>query len=158
MVDGKDVETQPLKVIADAEVALTDAERKSSYDRAIEVHELQRRLVEVAGPIARITTRVAAVANELSGRKDVPTSVKTQFEAFRKELTAVSAKFATPAGFGGAPANPSVMARVGQAKNGLMAGMQPTETTLKAYEDAKAMTPAAVAEAKAVLEKAKTVS
>ncbi|MDQ3169581.1 MAG: hypothetical protein M3Q55_05540, partial [Acidobacteriota bacterium] len=159
VVDGKDVESQPLKVSADAEVALTDAERKASFDRAIEVHELQRTATEVAGPIGRLNTRAGAAANELVSRKDVPSSVKSQFEVFRKELTAVAAKFLTPPAFGGAATpNPSVMARIGQAKGGLMAGMQPTETTLKAYEEAKAMTPAAVTEARAIMEKAKAIS
>ena len=43
VVDGKTVETKPLRVAGDPEVALTEAQRKQLYDMAMEMHELQKR-------------------------------------------------------------------------------------------------------------------
>ena len=56
IVDGKTVETKPLRVSADPEVVLTDAQRKQLYDMAMEMHELQKRATEAAtrsGPSTR---------------------------------------------------------------------------------------------------------
>lgn len=150
VVDGTPVETQPLKVIADAQVALSDADRKMLFDRASELHELQQRVVEVSGPIGRLNQRADALAKQLETRRDVPARVKGRFGAFRKDLAAVAAKFATPLGFGGGQ-NPSLVARMAQAKTALMGSMPPTDVTLKAYADVRAETPAAIDEAKAVL-------
>ena len=46
VVDGKTVDTKPLRVMSDPEVVLTEAERKKLYDMAMEMHELQRRATE----------------------------------------------------------------------------------------------------------------
>ena len=49
VVDGKTVDTKPLKVAADPEVGLTAIERKKMYDMAMEMHELQRVATQVVG-------------------------------------------------------------------------------------------------------------
>ena len=161
LVDGKIVETRPLKVMADPEVVLTDAERKMLFDHAMELHALQARATEVANRLAPINQQTQAATKAIAARSDVPADVKAQFEAFSKELAAVMPKFITPGGGGGrggGPPSPNVLTRIGQAKGGLMGGMMPTEATMKAYADAKTMTPAAIAEANAVLAKAPAVS
>ena len=48
VVDGKTVDTRPLRVEADPEVALTPAQRKELFDKAVEMHDLQRRASEVS--------------------------------------------------------------------------------------------------------------
>ena len=48
VVDGKTVETKPLKVAADPDVALTAVERKKLFDMAMEMHELQRVATDAA--------------------------------------------------------------------------------------------------------------
>jgi hypothetical protein len=50
------------------------------------------------------------------------------------------------------------MARLTQAKNGMMGGMWPTDQTMKAYSDAKAQVPQAIADANALFAKAATLS
>ena len=164
LMDGKTVETKPLKVIADPEVVLTDAERRSLFERASELHALQVRATEVAVKLSSLSAQAQNVAKELAARADVPAGVKTQFEDFNKELASVAPKFITEGGAaggfgggGGAP-SPNVLTRIGQAKGGLMGGMIPTENTLKAYADAKTLTPAAIAEANAVIAKAPAVN
>lgn len=168
LVDGKTVETKPLKVIADPEVALTDAERKALFDRAMEMHELHTRAIETARALSPLDAQAQNVAKEVASRADVPADVKAQFEAFRKELAAVVPKFITGPGAGGgqfggvgggggAP-TPNVITRITQAKGGLMGGMLPTAITMNAYAEAKTMTPAAIGEANAVLAQAPAVS
>jgi hypothetical protein len=46
------------------------------------------------------------------------------------------------------------MARLSQAKNGLMGGMWPTEQTTKAYDEVRTQVPKAIEDANALLTKA----
>ena len=178
VVDGKTVETKPLRVLADAEVALTDIDRKRMFDMAIEMHELQKRATEVSNALRPLNTRMTELAKEIAGRNDVPADVKATFEAFNKDLAAFAPKFAPALGGrgGGAaapaaaaqpgqtsapPAAPpvvSLLARIGQAKNGLMATMPMTEQTTKAYAEAKAQVPKAVLDANALFTRAAALS
>ena len=52
----------------------------------------------------------------------------------------------------------SPLGRVGQAKNGMMGGMWPTQATMTAYNDAKSGTPKLFAEANALFTKATALS
>jgi photosystem II stability/assembly factor-like uncharacterized protein len=173
VVDGKKVDTKPLKVLADPEVALTTIERKKLYDMAMEMHELQRVANDVSTALTPLNTRVAEIGKELASRNDVPADVKASVDGFTKELAAVVPKFAAggggrggggggggaqPAATPGQPAVVSVAGRITTAKNGLMGGMWPTSQTTRAYDDAKAMAPKAFAEANAVITKAAALS
>jgi hypothetical protein len=169
VVDGKAVDTRPLRVEADPEVALTAVQRKELFDKAMEMHELQRRASEVTTALQPLNTRMTELAKEIEGRSDVPAEVKTSFQALNTDVAALMPKFQASvggrggtgggAGPGGATTpNPSVVARIGQAKNGLMGGFWPTTQTFVAYNEAKTTTPAAIAEANALFAKAATVS
>ena len=164
IVDGKTVDTKPLKVVADPDVALTAIERKKLFDMAMEMHELQRVANQVSGAIAPLNARVAAIAKEIGGRSDVPADVKASVAGLARDLTAVAPRFAAPAGGrggggGGAVTPPvSVAGRIAQAKNGLMGGMWPTAQTIRAYDEAKAQAPRAFAEANAAIAKASALS
>src|SRR5262249_14844987 len=48
VVDGKPVDTKPLRVLGDPEVVLSDAQRKQLFDMAAEMHDLQKRASEAA--------------------------------------------------------------------------------------------------------------
>ena len=52
----------------------------------------------------------------------------------------------------------NLLTRIGQAKNGLMGGMWPSEQTMKAYTDAKAQAPKAMADANALFARAGALS
>jgi hypothetical protein len=214
IVDGKTIETKPLKVMADPEVGLTAIERKKLYDMAMEMHELQRVGTEASSALTPFNTRMTELAKEIAGRSDVPPDVKASFEAVNKELATVVPKFAAGAAFGrgggggggagaagaagaavagpgaagaagvagaagaagaaaggagaaaqagggggrGGGAAPSPIARLGQAKNGLMGGMWPTEQTMKSYADSKTDVPKAVTDLNALFAKAATLS
>jgi hypothetical protein len=181
IVDGKTVDTKPIRVMADAEVALSEIERKRMFDMAMEMHELQRRGTEVSTALRPLNTRMAEIAKEIAGRNDVPADVKASFEAFNKDLAAFAPKFA-PQAFGrgggagpgaaapaapqagGAPSAPaatppvSLLARIGQAKTGLMATMPVTEQTTRAYTESKAQVPKAISDANALFARAAALS
>ena len=171
IVDGKTVETKPLRVVDDPEMALTSVERKKLFDMAMEMHELQKRGVEVANALTPLNTKVAELASQVTGSTEIPADLKASFDQLNKELAELMPKFAQPTGGrggGGAGAagggagrggaNESVMAQVAQAKNGLMGGMWPGEQTTKAYAEVKTKLPKAVADATALIARAQTLS
>jgi len=129
------------------------------FDLAMEMHELQKRGTEVANALRPLNTRMAELSKEIGGRADIPADVKASFEALNKDLTALAPRFAAAAGGRGAgpaagPGQTSVLARIGQTKNGLMAGLSPTEQTLRAYSESKVEMPRAVAEANSLFVRA----
>jgi hypothetical protein len=162
LVDGKTVDTKPLRVTADPEVVLTDAERRKMFDMAMELHELQRRGTEAANAIVPLGPRMAELSKEIEGRTDLPADLKASFDAVNKELTALAPRISPPAGgrggFGGGGAPTSPVARLAQAKNALMGTMWPTEQILRAYTDSKAELPRLIAEAQGLLTKASALS
>jgi hypothetical protein len=165
LIDGKTVDTKPLRVSADPEVALTAAERKMLFDMAMELQALQSRATAAVNAFAPLRARVTELAKEIAGRNDIPAEAKSGFEAFSKEVAAMAPAFSAPAfgrggqgGFGGQGAGDYVVNKLSQAKNGLMGGMWPTETTMKAYGDAKADVPKAISGLNALLAKAAGVS
>jgi hypothetical protein len=167
IVDGKTIETRPLRVNADPEVVLTEAERKRLFDMAMEMHELQKRAADIANAISPFNTRMGEITQELTSRTDVSADTKAMFDSVSKDLAALAPKFAPPAGGrggrgggggGGGAADNNPVARAAVAKSGLMGGMWPTEQTIKAYNDAKTDMPKLIAEANALFTKASTLS
>ena len=58
----------------------------------------------------------------------------------------------------GGGGTPSPIARAAQAKNGMMGGMWPTQTTMNAYNEAKSGFPGAVKQINDMLKKAQALS
>jgi photosystem II stability/assembly factor-like uncharacterized protein len=199
IIDGKNVDTKPLKVMADPEVGLTALQRKNLYDMAMEMHDLQRAGGEVTAAIGPFNTRMTELAKEIASRNDIPADVKASVEAINKELAALMPKFAAgggggrggggggaaggagggagaaaaaPGGAAGAPGAAAQagggggrgggaatgLARVSQAKNGLMGGMWPTESIMKAYSESKTEMPKAIGDVNALFGKATTLA
>ncbi|MBI4475532.1 MAG: glycosyl hydrolase [Acidobacteria bacterium] len=164
VIDGKTVDTKPLRVTADPEVLLTELERRKMYDMAMEMHDLQRRATELANTVTGLDRQVAQIATTLGGRNDVAADVKSSFEAFQKDLTGLVQRIVPAAGGRGGGgggrggADPSLLGRIGQAKNGFMSGIAVTEQTTRAYNDAKTESPKVVLDVNAILTKAAAVS
>src|SRR6185503_6437647 len=129
VVDGKTVDTKPLRVNDDPAVVLTSVERKRMFDMAMEVHAMQPRIVEAATAHGALTRQITEMGATIEARTDVPADAKASFDAFRKELAALAPRLTLPQGGrgGGGRGGPpeSLVTKVGQAKNGLMAGMSP---------------------------------
>src|SRR6185503_2292709 len=100
VVDGKTVETKPLRVVGDPEVVLTEAQRKSLFDMAMEMHDLQKRAGEAAAGVASLNRQIAQLTNDLAAKSDVPADVKSAFDALKTETAALLTKL--PPGGGAA--------------------------------------------------------
>jgi hypothetical protein len=170
VVDGKTVDTRPLRVMADPEVALSAVEARRMFDMAMELHDLQKRGTAAADALRPLVTRLTELAKEIGTRTDVPAEVKTAFEAYHKEVTALAPTLIMQPGGGGfgggggqggpggAAAQLNVLTRLGQAKNGLMATMPVTASTTRAYSEAKTNVPKAIVDANALFAKGAALS
>jgi hypothetical protein len=162
VVDGKTLESRPLKVMVDPEVVLTEAERKKLFDMAMELHQLQRRANEVAAGIAPLNTRLGELSKEAATKSDLPADLKASVDTLRKDVAELAPKLAMPlfggrgGGRGGGAAD-SLVARLAQAKTALMGGMWPSEASMRAYTDSKAQLPKAIADANALFTRAATL-
>jgi len=163
IVDGKTIESKPLRVNEDPEVVLTAVERKRMYDQAMEIHALQPAINDATAAHTALTRGLADATTAIAGKSDVPADVKASVEALTKEVAALAPRLAAPAGGrggggGGRGNNDSLSAKLGQAKNGLTAGMSPADPTVRAYTEVKAQTPKAITDINAVIAKASTLS
>jgi hypothetical protein len=132
------------------------------YDQAMEIHALQPRLTEATTAHAALTRQLAEATTAVAARSDVPADVKASLEALTKEVAALAPKLAAPAGGrgggGGRGNTDSLSAKLGQAKQGLTAGMSPADPTVRAYTEVKAQTPRTIADLNAAIAKASTLS
>jgi len=164
VVDGQVIASTPLRVMADPEVALTDAQRRQLFDMASELHELQSRGTEAANALAPFNRRMGEIARELADRDDVPADVKASFDAVNKERAALAPRLAVPAGGrrggggGRGGADESLLVRLGQAKNVMMGGLWPTDQTMQTYRSVKVELPKAIADLNAVFTRAAALS
>jgi photosystem II stability/assembly factor-like uncharacterized protein len=164
IVDGKTIDTKPVRVMADPEVLLTEAQRRQMFDMAMDVHELQRGAADGSSAISSLTRQLTDLSGGMDSRTDIPADVKGSIDALQKELATFAAKLTPPAGgrgFGGGGrggANDNVAVRLAAAKNVLTGGMWPTEQSLRAFNDAKAELPRVVADLNAAIGRASTLS
>ncbi|HEX5215649.1 MAG TPA: hypothetical protein VFV98_09315, partial [Vicinamibacterales bacterium] len=168
LVDGKVVDSKPMKVVIDPANQMTDLQRRRYYDVVMDLHEMQKKGNEVAAAL----TPLQAQLTEIEGKSaSLPPDIKTQFDAVNKEWATVKEKWgvappAPPAGGGGGgrgggpPPNPNdVLARAGQVKAGMMAFYDvPSDSLSRGYTDVKAAMPKAIAETNAWLVKATALS
>ena len=158
VVDGKTVDTKPLRILDDPDVVLTSVERKKLFEMAMEMQNCRSAVTEVVNALTPLNTKVTELARQVSGNAEIPADVKASFDQLSKDLAAMMPKFVQPgggrggagggaAGGGrGAAANDNVMAQVAQAKTGMMGGMGPGEQTMKAYNESKVKMPKAITE------------
>src|SRR6185436_17216061 len=81
IVDGKTVDSKPLRVNDDPEVVLTSVERKRMFDMAMEIHALQPRINYASAAHAALTRQVTDLTKEIGSRGDIPADVKASFDA-----------------------------------------------------------------------------
>ena len=69
IVDGKTIESKPMRVNEDPEVVLTAVERKRMYDQAMEIHALQPRLIEATTAFTALTRQLADATTAVAGEE-----------------------------------------------------------------------------------------
>ncbi|HET9268331.1 MAG TPA: hypothetical protein VFO31_09210, partial [Vicinamibacterales bacterium] len=167
VIDGKTVETKPMKVVTDPALQMTAAQQKQYFDMAMELHDLQKRASEMSNALGPLYTNMLEVAGKLGGMSNVPAAVKTQFDTANKEFDGIRTKFGVPPSLGGAaqgggggggrgggpPPNPAdLSATVGLVKSQILTFHDvPSETLVKRAADIRASLPKAIAEANAFL-------
>ena len=174
MVDGKSVDTKPMKIVMDPEVRMADASRARYNAIVVDLHDLQRRGTEMAAKLNALHPQMVDAASKVAG-SSAPAAAKTQFEALNKDYEALRVKFgvptpvAAPGGFGGggggggrgggAGDQQNLVARAGAVKNQIMGIWEmPSESLMKQYADIKLALPKAIADAEALLARARTAS
>src|SRR5205814_3837046 len=132
------------------------------FEQPSGIEALEGRGTDAAAAHRSLAQQVTDVATTLGGRNDVPADVKAAFEALKKDLDAIAPKLAIPqggrcgGGGGRGGANESLLAKIGTAKNGLMAGMARGEQTATACADVKTQAPKTIAALNAAIAKAWT--
>lgn len=101
MVDGKTIETKPIKVIADPEAQMNDLQHKRYNDILMDLHDMQRKGTAVQQALNSLYSQMTDVAAKVKDATNMPAAVKTQFEAFNKEFDAIRVKFGVPQAAGG---------------------------------------------------------
>jgi hypothetical protein len=166
VVDGKTIESKPLKVVMDPAVQMNDAQQKRYFDIVMDLHDMQRRGSAAREAVTPLETQMTDAAPKVNDAK-VPAAVKTQFADLNKELAALREKLgmvgaATPpagGGRGGGPVQNDVISKIGSVKSGIMAFSEmPSATMLKQYDDVKTAFPKAISDTNAFLLHAMTVS
>ena len=177
LVDGKPVDSKPMRVIPDPESTLTDLQRRRYYDTAIDLHDMQRRGTETSVALNSLYTQMTDLGTKIPGMANVPDTVKAQFDAVNKEFNAVRVKFGVPpppppqgggrgggggggfGGGGGAPDPNNLLNRASTVKGQILSFYDtPSDTLTKAYADLKLTLPKAIADANALLTRAAALS
>ncbi|HET9370624.1 MAG TPA: hypothetical protein VFO19_10270 [Vicinamibacterales bacterium] len=171
MIDGKAVDTKPMRVSLDPEYTLTDMQRRRYYDTVIDLHEMQRRGTEMANALNQVYGQMNDLRGKMAGMANVPDAVKGQFEMTTKELDTVRVKFGVPppapgqgggrgGGRGGAPVNPAdLLARTAAVKGRMLAFYDtPSDALMREYTAMKTDLPKALLDANAFLTKAAALS
>ena len=173
VVDGKTVASKPLTIVMDPEVQLTAAQRVAYNALATELHTAQQAGAAAAAPMTALLAEVRKAAAKMDSTPTLADSVKTQFAAFRKDFDAVRAKLGAgapvvafgpgPGGGGGGGAgfgsnDANVLARLGAVKSGMLGVWEtPSASVQSQATSAKAAVEAAVAEAKTLMARARSM-
>jgi hypothetical protein len=174
LVDGRSVEKKPMRIIMDPEVRFTDATRRRYNAIVMDLHDMQRRGTPVASALGALAPEVRRASAEITAT-NAPADVKTQFAAFKTAFDASAAKFGVQTaaldttqaqagrgggrGGGGAAPDVSVFGRVVTLKTAIMNIWEtPSPALVTQYTDLKAALTPAIAEANAVVARARTLS
>jgi hypothetical protein len=100
-VDGKDVGSTTIVVRGDAEIAITDADRKVHYDAAMELHRLQSTANAAAERLATAYEQLAPVRAATRDTVKVPEAVRATWRNFSAQMDSLRRAFGIAGGGGG---------------------------------------------------------
>jgi photosystem II stability/assembly factor-like uncharacterized protein len=155
-VEGQEAATSPILVNGDPDIQITDADRKTLFETAMALHELQRHANEAAAVLTTIDSQLGNVKEQFKSA-NAPAELQAAVDAFDKELAKIKPKLGVGGGggFGGGGGTQNIRARIGQLKGQLLASTSlPTETQTRQATESRAVLSAAVDEVNAVVSKA----
>ena len=152
-VDGKDVQTVNVTVKGDPEIRITDADRKTWFDSAKGLHDLQAEANGAAEVVQNASAQLRLLEQQ-TRTATVPAPAKKSLDDLSAELRRLRTRLGLGngpgggGGFGGGAEN--VRGRIGQLKNAIMGSTSvPTTTQLAMIREVRAALPKVVEDAKA---------
>lgn len=168
MVDGKAADTKTMRVMIDPAYQMSDLQRRRYYDTAMDLHEMQRKGLEVATSLNTLYSQMNELKTKMT---NVPDATKGQFEMTMKELEAIRPKFGVPLGQAGAPGggrggfagpapnDPNLVSRAGTVKSRIITFYDnPSDTLVRQYTAVKGELTKALADATAFMTRATSLS
>jgi photosystem II stability/assembly factor-like uncharacterized protein len=138
VVDGKDIATKPVRITGDKDMTMTDAERKTWHDTALNLHDLQRMATTAAETVNTLATQLTAVEALLKSASNPPAAAKTAVTDANTKLADLRRRLGLNqpqgggggGGFGGQQGN--VRGQLGQVKGQVMGSTSlPTQQQIR---------------------------
>ena len=162
VVDGKDVATKPVRVTGDKDMPMTDAERKTWHDTALNLHDMQGVANAAAEAVTTLGTQVtaaealvkSAAERPAGGGKTALTDVNTKLADLRRAWLGLNGPGqgggGGGGGFGGQQAN--VRGQLGQTKGQIMGSTSmPTAQQIRVAGELREDTAKLVADTNALI-------
>jgi photosystem II stability/assembly factor-like uncharacterized protein len=147
-VDGKDVQTVSVTVRGDADIRITDADRKTWFDTARGLHDLQAE-VNAAAQIVQDASAQMTLLTQQTRNATIPPGVKSSMDSLNTELERLRRRLGLGGGgFGGGAEN--VRGRIGQLKGAIMGSTSvPTTTQMAMIREVRVALPKVIEDASA---------
>jgi hypothetical protein len=153
-VNGRDVQTIDVAVKADSLIQITEMDRRTWFETARDLHQLQGKANDVAEMVQTAYAQVQLLQQQTRGQTLAP-NVKQDLDNLVKEFEAVRRRLGLGqqgGGFGGTPEN--LRGRIGQIKGQVMASTAlPTNTQVMLIRDVRAQLPGLIDQANTVVAK-----
>ena len=147
-VDGKDVQTVSVTVRGDADIRITDADRKTWFDTARGLHDLQAE-ANAAAQIVQDASAQMTLLTQQTRNATIPPGVKSSMDSLNTELERLRRRLGLGGGgFGGGAEN--VRGRIGQLKGAIMGSTSvPTTTQMAMIREVRVALPKVIEDASA---------
>jgi photosystem II stability/assembly factor-like uncharacterized protein len=147
-VDGKAVQTVSVTVRGDADIRITDADRKTWFDTARGLHDLQAE-VNAAAQIVQDASAQMTLLTQQTRNATIPPGVKSSMDSLNTELERLRRRLGLGGGgFGGGAEN--VRGRIGQLKGAIMGSTSvPTTTQMAMIREVRVALPKVIEDASA---------
>jgi hypothetical protein len=155
-VNGRDTQTIDVAVKADPLIQITDADRRTWFETARDLHDLQLKANDVAEMVQNAFAQVGILQQQARNQALAP-NVKQELDNVVKEFEAVRRRLGLGqqgggGGFGGNSEN--LRGRIGQIKGQVMASTAvPTNTQLMQIRDVRGQLPGLIDQANTVVAK-----
>lgn len=152
-VDGKDVQTVNVTVKGDAAITISDADRRTWFDAAKGLHDLQTQANGAAETVQNASAQMRLLEQQTRSAT-IPPDVKKSMDTLNAELR----RLRTRLGLGGGPGegggfgggNENVRGRIGQLKGAIMGSTStPTTTQVAQIREVRAALPKVLEDAEA---------
>jgi hypothetical protein len=148
-VDGKDVQTVNVTVKGDPDITITDADRRTWFDAAKGLHDLQAQANAAAEVVQNASAQLTLLQQQTRGAT-VPDGPKKSMDTLSTELERLRRRLGLGGGGGFGANAENVRGRIGQLKGQIMGSTSvPTTTQMAQVRDVRAALPKVVEDANA---------